>query len=386
MTDYRPKDSTLDSDPQTASEKEAEIFNHPALVGKYTIQRRLAAGSQGQMFLGLDASGERVAIKAYDIARMPNWKATSLFEREMETMLRLSVDGVPKCYETIDASTAHRPYYFIVQTYIEGQSLQNMLDSGHRFELAQIRDIMTAIIRILTALSQHSPPVIHRDIKPSNIMMAPDGTVYLVDFGTSVRNTFHVGGSTFAGTAGYMSPEQALGEASPASDVYGLAATIIHLLSGQPPYEMPQRALKLDFRPYMPERIPKWAIALLDACTHPMPEQRPKLDAIEKAIQSAAFVDPHAQAENAGKSSDSEGDSTIDAIVKAQQPKAPARTYSKRCLYTEIALGVFISLHLMLVAICFNPVVVGVMAVVVISLWIYCARRLKRINYPPAGF
>ncbi|MCL2325472.1 MAG: serine/threonine protein kinase [Proteobacteria bacterium] len=386
MTDYRPEVSSPDSNSQAVSEKEAEVFNHPALAGKYTIQRRLAAGSQGQMFLGLTPDGKRVAIKAYDIARMANWKATSLFEREMETMLTLDVDGVPKCYETIDASTAIRPYYFIVQAYVDGQSLQDMLDAGHRFEIKHIRDIVAALVRILMILSQHSPPVIHRDIKPSNVMMTPDGKVYLVDFGTSVRNTFHVGGSTFAGTAGYMSPEQALGEASPASDVYGLAATLIHLLSGKAPYEMPQRALRLDFRPYMPEAVPKWAIALIGACTHPMPERRPTLDAIAKAAQSASFVDPYAEAEDAGKSADSAGDSTIDAIVRAQKPKPPARTYSKRCLYTEIALGVFISLHLMLVAICFHPAVVAVMAVVVVSLWIYCARRLKRINYPPADF
>ena len=250
-------------------------FQHPALDGKYALTRRLGQGSQGQMFLAQDLNGREVAIKAYDIARMANWKATELFEREMETMLRLNINGVPKCYETIDASGADRPFYFIVQEFVPGESLLEKLNARHRFDMDSLCGIMRRVVEILDQLATHSPPVIHRDIKPSNIMLTPKNEVFLVDFGASVRNTYRMGGSTFAGTAGYMAPEQAMGEASPASDIYGLGATMVHLVCNTAPYDMNQNALKIDFYPHLPPTAQPWLIALLTAMINPLQTHRP---------------------------------------------------------------------------------------------------------------
>jgi serine/threonine protein kinase len=83
------------------------------------------------------------------------------------------------------------------------------------------------------------PPILHRDIKPANIILRSSGFPALVDFG-SVRHV-HLGpdesGSTVAGTYGYMPYEQYMGQASPASDLYALGATMLHLLSGRAPRE-----------------------------------------------------------------------------------------------------------------------------------------------------
>ncbi|MCL2326416.1 MAG: serine/threonine protein kinase, partial [Proteobacteria bacterium] len=207
-------------DERAGWEVDAVLGTHESLWGKYRLKRCLGEGGQGKMLLAENAQGELVAIKAYDIARMPNWKATELFEREMLTLYELNVEGVPRCIELIDASNKVVPYYFIVQTYIPGQSLQDRMVQGYRFELRAVINIMVQIVRILRVLGLQRPAVIHRDIKPSNIMLTPEGKVYLVDFGASVRSTAQFGGSTFAGTAGYMAPEQTLGDASPASDVY----------------------------------------------------------------------------------------------------------------------------------------------------------------------
>jgi hypothetical protein len=93
------------------------------------------------------------------------------------------------------------------------------------------------MLGILDYLHGSIPPILHRDIKPSNIIVRPDGTPALVDFG-SARRVFlgpEEAGSTVAGTFGYMPYEQYMGQASPASDLYSLGATFLHLLTGRPP-------------------------------------------------------------------------------------------------------------------------------------------------------
>jgi serine/threonine protein kinase len=83
------------------------------------------------------------------------------------------------------------------------------------------------------------PPVLHRDIKPANVILRPDGAPVLVDFG-AVRTVFRAaaeGGSTVVGTFGYMPFEQYMGQASPASDLYALGATLLHVITGRGPAE-----------------------------------------------------------------------------------------------------------------------------------------------------
>jgi hypothetical protein len=92
------------------------------------------------------------------------------------------------------------------------------------------------------------PPVIHRDIKPANIIIGPDGTVSLVDFGAVQAELLsETGGSTIVGTAGYVAPEQLMGKASPASDIYSLGVTIVHVMTHTPPAELPSDGFELEF-------------------------------------------------------------------------------------------------------------------------------------------
>jgi serine/threonine protein kinase len=110
------------------------------------------------------------------------------------------------------------------------------------------------MLGVLDYLHSRVPPVLHRDIKPANIIVRPDGSPVLVDFG-AVRNVFRGpddAGSTVAGTYGYMPYEQLMGQASPASDLYALAATFLHLLTGRAPPEFMSDAGRLEVPASLP--------------------------------------------------------------------------------------------------------------------------------------
>lgn len=152
-------------------------------------------------------------------------------------------------YFTLDAATGGGlPQFAIVQSYIPGSSLQALLDSGQRFSTHQVRAIATQVLDILIYLHELSPPVLHRDLKPSNLIWGEDG-VYLVDFG-AVQAQAAVTGVTFTvvGTGGYAPLEQFWGRALPASDLYGLGATLIHLLTGVPPIDLVTNSTQIQFR------------------------------------------------------------------------------------------------------------------------------------------
>jgi hypothetical protein len=121
--------------------------------------------------------------------------------------------------------------------YVEGDSLEEVITNGRSLDAAAVLDLFLELLGILDYLHGRVPPVLHRDIKPANIILRPAGTPALVDFG-SVRTMFMGGaehGSTVAGTYGYMPYEQFMGQATPSSDLYALAATFLHLVTGRPP-------------------------------------------------------------------------------------------------------------------------------------------------------
>jgi serine/threonine protein kinase len=100
-----------------------------------------------------------------------------------------------------------------------------------------VTEWLIALLGVLEYLHTRMPPILHRDIKPANVMIRTDGSPALVDFG-AVRNVFRdpsESGSTIVGTYGYVPYEQMMGQASPASDLYALAATFLHLITGREP-------------------------------------------------------------------------------------------------------------------------------------------------------
>jgi hypothetical protein len=211
------------------------------LRGRYEVLRVLGEGALGRTYLARDrVAFEQVALKELLPSRMKRWKDFDLFHRECSTLKGLSHPGIPRYIEDfVEEPEGGVSRLFLVQEFVAGQNLQDMLDEGRTFEEDEVRDIMTQTLEILSYLHTSDPPVIHRDIKPANLMYTPQGKIKLIDFG-AVRESITADGigSTVVGTFGYMPPEQYAGASSAGTDLFALGATCVQLLSGRAPGEL----------------------------------------------------------------------------------------------------------------------------------------------------
>ncbi len=225
------------------------------LQGRYQLRQQLANHAGRQTWLAQDLNSsppESVIVKLLAFSPQMQWDEFKLFEREAAVLKQLNHPQIPnyRDYFSLDKETGEGLYWFgLVQEYIPGKSLQQLLDQGYHFSETQVRSIAIQVLKILQYLHGLKPPVLHRDIKPNNLILGQDKRVYLVDFG-AVQNSAAVEGVTFTvvGTSGYAPLEQFWGQAVAASDLYALGASLIHLLTGISPADLPQRELRIQFR------------------------------------------------------------------------------------------------------------------------------------------
>jgi ankyrin repeat protein len=181
---------------------------------------------------------------------MGDWKVLELFEREARILEQLNHPAIPRYLDYFEVDTPEDRAFYIAQELAEGKSLADLVEIGWRTNEDGVRRIATQILEILVYLHSLKPPVVHRDIKPQNLICGKDGKIFLVDFG-AVQDTYRTTlakGSTIVGTYGYMAPEQFRGQAVPATDLYGLGATVLFLLTHRSPSDLPQERLKISFR------------------------------------------------------------------------------------------------------------------------------------------
>lgn len=220
------------------------------IAQRYRIIAILGQGGTGTTYEAQDQSNnQRVAIKEMSLRRLKDWKDLDLFEREAQVLSYLDHPAIPNYLDYFEVDTPQTRLFYIVQELAPGRSLFDWVQSGWHTQEDEVKDIAIQILETLIYLHHISPPIIHRDIKPQNIIRREDGQVFLVDFG-SVRHAYwnrRNQGMTVVGTFGYMAPEQDRGQAYPASDLYGLAATLLFLLTHRSPADLPQKRLKIDF-------------------------------------------------------------------------------------------------------------------------------------------
>lgn len=223
------------------------------LKERYQLQKQLGCTIAGRKtWLAFDfQSQEQVTLKLLAYSPEMLGQELNLFEAEVQILQALNHPRIPRYrdYFFLDKEAGSGLSWFaLVQDYIPGFSLQELLDREKNFTEADVEKIAKEVLEILIYLHELKPPVWHRDIKPSNLIMGADQQIYLVDFG-AVQSQGHTKGVTFTvvGTSGYAPLEQFWGRAVPASDLYALGATLIHLLTGTSPANLPQKNYHIQF-------------------------------------------------------------------------------------------------------------------------------------------
>ncbi|MEG3842375.1 serine/threonine-protein kinase [Microcoleus sp. herbarium14] len=224
------------------------------LAERYEVQRQLGKKTGRQTLLALDLQTQKlVVIKQLFLGSDFEWQDLKLFEREAEILKELSHPAIPRYLDYLEIDEPDSKGFALVQTYVKGKTLEEHLKAGRTFSETEVKELAKSLLAILSYLHKQNPPVIHRDIKPSNILLHSRsgnsvGQVYLVDFGSVQNQAAKFGGTiTVVGTYGYMAPEQFGGRSVPASDLYGLGATLIYLVTGLHPTELSQQDLKIQF-------------------------------------------------------------------------------------------------------------------------------------------
>ena len=250
------------------------------LHGRYDIQRQLRKYAGRQTLLARDlTTQELVIIKLLTFGSDFEWQDLKLFAREAEILQELSHPAIPRYLDYFELNLPELKGFALVQIYIPARSLSEHLQAGRTFSEVEVQQIAQALLEVLIYLHERLPPVIHRDLKASNILLGDRsgehvGQVYLVDFGSVKTPVVQQDGSiTIVGTYGYMPPEQFGGRAVPASDLYSLGATLIHLVTGSHPADLLQDDLKIQF-----EQLVNLSPAFLDWLkwlTEPSSKHRP---------------------------------------------------------------------------------------------------------------
>jgi len=243
-------------------------------AGPYPLLARLGQGGMGQVFLGRSPGGRRVAVKIVT----PSLAGDREFRRRfaLEVAAARKVGGFYTA-QVVDAATEADPPW-LVTAYIPGPSLQQAVTAHGPLPHDAIRVLGSGLAEGLAAV--HACGIVHRDLKPANVLIADDGP-RVIDFGIA-RALDAVHHSTLvSGTAGFMSPEQALGEPTgPSSDVFSLGCVLAFAATGRGPFGV-GRPAALAYRVVYEEPdlagVPDELLPLLRQCLAKEPAARPSL-------------------------------------------------------------------------------------------------------------
>jgi serine/threonine protein kinase len=203
----------------------------PSRVGRYRLAVRLGAGGMGVVYLGAAKDGSQVAVKVLRPELADDTEFRARFSREVATLAR--VNGV--CTVRVIEADTDSPRPFLVTEYADGPSLAEYIEAYGPLGADMLYGLATGLAEALTAI--HAAGVVHRDLKPSNVILT-DGGPKVIDFGIAqtLDSTAVTKTGTTVGSAGFMAPEQIMGRAGPAADIFAWAVTIGYAASGQPPF------------------------------------------------------------------------------------------------------------------------------------------------------
>lgn len=206
------------------------------LGGRYRLEERIASGGMGDVWRCVDdVLGRTVAVKILLPSLLEEAGFTERFRVEARTMATINHPGVVDIYDYgSDPSTGA----YLIMEYVEGDALSRTLARVGRLTPARTMALVAQAAEALHAA--HEKGVVHRDVKPGNLLVRPNGTLVLTDFGIarSAGAAQLTAAGSVLGTATYISPEQAMGEqATRLSDIYALGVVAYQCLAGRRPFE-----------------------------------------------------------------------------------------------------------------------------------------------------
>src|SRR5579864_3960386 len=247
----------------------------PDRIGPYVILDRLGAGAMGQVYLGRSPAGRLVAVKTIKVELAEEAGFRRRFAQEVAAARKVS--GVFTAAVADADPEADLPW--LATAYVPAPSLARLVKACGPLPAGTVRWLAAGCAEALASI--HGAGLVHRDLKPSNVLVAPDGP-RVIDFGVA-RAAERMGLSTSRGAVGtpaYMAPEQARDthQASAASDVYALGATLLFAATGHPPYRgesvMDVLARLATEDPDL-SGLPDELTELITACLHRVPRERP---------------------------------------------------------------------------------------------------------------
>ena len=262
------------------------------LGGRYRLDERIAGGGMGDVWRGTDeVLGRTVAVKILLPALLDEPGFAERFRGEARTMATINHPGVVDVYDY----GSDQQLAFLVMEYVEGDALSRTLSRVGRLTPARTMALVAQAADALQAA--HANGIVHRDVKPGNLLVRPNGTLVLTDFGiarSALVGQLTVAGSVL-GTASYISPEQASGAvATAASDVYALGVVAYQCLSGHRPFdgatpiEIAMKHVRDTPRP-LPSDIPPPVRAIVDRALAKDPGARwPSASAMAAVARQAA--------------------------------------------------------------------------------------------------
>jgi hypothetical protein len=204
----------------------------PLVIGEFRVRIPLGHGGMGSVYLGLSPTGRAVAVKVLHPELARDEAFLRRFEREIAAARAVSgIYTAPVVATGLD----ERPPW-LATAFVPGPSLEQMVRGHGVLPEPALWSLFAGLVEALQAI--HEAGVVHRDLKPSNVLLATDGP-RVIDFGISRATdgtTLTATGAVF-GSPGYMSPEQAKGEATgPAGDLFSLGSLIVYAAAGDPPF------------------------------------------------------------------------------------------------------------------------------------------------------
>jgi len=267
----------------------------PEQIGGYVLVGRLGAGAMGQVFLGRSASGRLVAVKTIKIefAEEPGFRTR--FAQEVAAARRVSGAFTA----AVVAADPEADVPWLATAYVPAPALSTLVRACGPLAAPAVRWLAAGCAEALESI--HGAGLVHRDLKPSNVLVSPDGP-RVIDFGVAraaerIQLTVTRGA---VGTPAYMAPEQARDtrQATMASDVFSLGATMLFAATGHAPYQgetVMDVLVRLATEPPDLAGLPVDLAGIVRACLERDPRQRPNPAAV------LAHLAPGISLEGAGR-------------------------------------------------------------------------------------